>query len=528
MAKTVDLRTYLLLEKAFVRRLQRSWKQKSAPIYAAITQACLDHNWNEARRLVPELDMAEVGTENREWITYMLLSCAVFGANTVAKKKPSFVGVGSFDTFLKQTTSNILQYLEFTATARVQMEALQLIATDEAEATRKVAFDPSQPRDKQGQWTRAGAGSTEVERQQLAGKYHMEGGHGPERAKWLVLNEAVMAADEVVFEAREVHNPLRRSMEKKYGDTWLWDSKAFGEPTKDPEYPAYLASKEKLLAAHEARRQANKTLKDQEPFMRKEVVTNLSTDVAEKMGVSPRIIDVVHKDPREFTVGEKQFTEAGHYDPSTGRIELNAQNISYGDTPSVKGITAHELSHAIYHSLKLEVDAEHAQYLKKALTPDGSQHTEWYKERFELVPGMMATRRIKPEYKEELYKEFPAAAAMAGLSDGGLFQGISQRMVDEDGHSAYARSYWTPEARAARGHSYDSAINESIAEITRWLTYPGSWHEPSMPQPTSPWVKLTQAMHEWYAERQAMFEDSARYHPPDAKGRKYGEPGYNT
>ena len=157
MASTVDLRTYLLLERAFVRRLQRSWRQHSAPIYAKITKACLDHNWNEARRLVPELDMAEVGTTNREWIQYMLLSCAVFGANTVAKAKPSFVGVGSFDTFLKQTTNNMLQYLEYTATARVQKEALQLIATDEAEATRKVAFDPSQPRDEKGRWSQTGS-----------------------------------------------------------------------------------------------------------------------------------------------------------------------------------------------------------------------------------------------------------------------------------------------------------------------------------------------------------------------------------
>lgn len=143
---TIDLRTYVLLERSFARRLQRSWAVYSAPIYAKITQACLDHQWDEARRLVGDLDMTEVGTQQREWITYMLLSCAVFGASVVAKRKPSFVGVGTFDTFLKQTTNNMLQYLEYTGTSQVQEAARQLIAEDEAKtkALPKVAFDESE------------------------------------------------------------------------------------------------------------------------------------------------------------------------------------------------------------------------------------------------------------------------------------------------------------------------------------------------------------------------------------------------
>ena len=156
MAKTVDLRMYLLLERAFVRRLQRAWRKQSAPTYTRITQACLDHKWDEARRLVTDLDMTEVGTENREWITYMLLSCAVFGAGTVSKSKPSFVGVGSFDTFLKQVTNNVLQYLEYSGTARVQEEALQSIAEDEAKS-KALKFDPHQLRDEKGRWTSGGA-----------------------------------------------------------------------------------------------------------------------------------------------------------------------------------------------------------------------------------------------------------------------------------------------------------------------------------------------------------------------------------
>ena len=153
MPKIIDLRTYLLLERAFIRRLQRSWQQQSAPIYAAITKACTDHEWDKARRLVTDLDMTEVGTENREWITYMLLSFAVFGASTVKKGKPSFVGAGSTDTFLKQVTNNFLQYLEHGATAQIQAEALQLIAEDEAK-TKAVKFDYDQLRGPNGRWVK--------------------------------------------------------------------------------------------------------------------------------------------------------------------------------------------------------------------------------------------------------------------------------------------------------------------------------------------------------------------------------------
>lgn len=164
MAKTVDLRTYIALERAFLRRLLRTWRIQSAPIYQKITQACLDHKWDEARRLVPDLDMAEVGTENKEWITYMLLSCGVFGANMVARGKPSFVGVGTFDTFLKQTTNNMLQYLEHNATAQIQKDALQLIAEDEAK-TKAIKFDESKhPRDGKGRFAYHGTSNELAEK----------------------------------------------------------------------------------------------------------------------------------------------------------------------------------------------------------------------------------------------------------------------------------------------------------------------------------------------------------------------------
>lgn len=132
MPRKIDFRTYLTLEKALARRLLRDWQKQSGPVFLAITKACNERKWDDARRLVSELDMKDIGRDNREWLKYLLRALAIYGAEMVAKDKPSFVGVGSFDMTLNQVTATILQYLEFGATRMVQQEALQLIAEDEA------------------------------------------------------------------------------------------------------------------------------------------------------------------------------------------------------------------------------------------------------------------------------------------------------------------------------------------------------------------------------------------------------------
>jgi RNA binding exosome subunit len=692
MAKTIDLRTYLLLERAFARRLQRSWQQQSAPLYAHITQACLDHKWDEARRLVPDLDMTEVGTENREWIQYMLLSCAVFGASTVKKGKPSFVGVGTFDTFLKQVTNNMLQYLELSATAQVQAEALQLIAEDEAK-TKALKFDPSQLRDERGRWSQTGTaafkawfGNSKVVDEQgrpevvyhgtvtredfeafeesprkdgiyfadkavvgdyMSGrrderpraipvflkmenplivdsedpeirrgikekekgmpihvdqvrgwairlarakghdgvifknfsdeKYYtpfpwegniyvvfdpkqiksaignvgafdptdpritkwdeakhprdkegqfassgeikrriesnltelkLEGGGGPERAKWVKLNDTLMEVTDFYMDAKEEHRKYIEGFDKQLldlADTGADMDAMAALETKLYTSPEYYVSLDKRTAAAKVMNQAEIDLKAQTPAMAKEVVTNLATQVAKRLKIDPSIIDVVYKDGQEFTVGDKHFTEAGHYTPSTGRIELNAGNIHYGNASGVKGIVAHEISHAIYHTLKDEAEKEFERYLAKAIDPhDSDKYTEWFHERFDKGAATNWMRKLKPEYRVEMVWEFPASAVLAQMSDGEIFSGISERMVNENGHSQYAKSYWAKEAIAIRGRgTYEIAINETIAEVTRYITYPSSWHLPDQaPQPSSPWVKLTQAMHYWYGKQQ--------------------------
>lgn len=132
----MDIRTFITLENALTRRLQKDWQKRAVPIYAAIQKACLEKRWENARYLVSQLDMTETGTENREWIKYLLLSCFLFGAARVAKEKPLVDGL-TFDKTLNQVTQNILTYLEHSATEQVQQTALQLIAQEELKTVKK-------------------------------------------------------------------------------------------------------------------------------------------------------------------------------------------------------------------------------------------------------------------------------------------------------------------------------------------------------------------------------------------------------
>lgn len=137
----MDFRTYLELETALTRRLQKSWRGMSAPIYAEITEACQAKQWDKARQLVGKLNMSQVGAENREYIRYALMALAVFGAGMTEAEEPKFLEDPEHAQILDQTTSNVLQYLQHGATADVQERALQLIADAQAVPVKKSESD---------------------------------------------------------------------------------------------------------------------------------------------------------------------------------------------------------------------------------------------------------------------------------------------------------------------------------------------------------------------------------------------------
>ena len=71
-------------------------------------------------------------------------------------------------------------------------------------------------------------------------------------------------------------------------------------------------------------------------------------------------------------------------------------------------------------------------------------------------------------------------------------------MIKEDGHSAYAEVLLDSGRRTSVGRHMRQPSNETMAEVTRYLTNPQSWHEKKTPDPDSPWVVTTQLIHEWY------------------------------
>jgi hypothetical protein len=135
----VELRDYLKLERAFTKRLVKAWRDKCGPTCTAIEQACSAGEYDKALSLVPDLDLTEVGTEQREWIKFYLRAHCVFGASLAGKDSPGFVSTGWYDTLLNNVTSVLLQYLEYNATTAVQDSARQLIATLKERSVQKAS-----------------------------------------------------------------------------------------------------------------------------------------------------------------------------------------------------------------------------------------------------------------------------------------------------------------------------------------------------------------------------------------------------
>jgi hypothetical protein len=117
--------------------------------------------------------------------------------------------------------------------------------------------------------------------------------------------------------------------------------------------------------------------------------------VAEKMHFDPKRIDVVNTPPRTFHIGNRQYDEAGHFMPSTGRIEINANQMSTAPG-GVESMIAHEITH----------DAFNEAYVK------------W---------GVEAGKKVPPDEVRNFEK---------------FITGNADQLSKEDGVSDYSRAYW--------------------------------------------------------------------------------------
>lgn len=168
-------------------------------------------------------------------------------------------------------------------------------------------------------------------------------------------------------------------------------------------------------------------------------------------------IDVVDQAPRAFTVGTRQFNEAGHFDPATGRIQLNARVLADLNTSAIKGVASHEIMHAQQDHVDRLRAAEHA--VIKALPTD------------EYARLFQANGYARPEARGELAFRYPASAAYARTWGDSYLNEEADKdnytaMMKEDGVSEYSKAYWAPEAMRGSG-SLARAVGETLAEVRR-------------------------------------------------------------
>ncbi len=228
---------------------------------------------------------------------------------------------------------------------------------------------------------------------------------------------------------------------------------------------------------------------------RMDIVSRRATEVAEQLGVDPKIIHVVDKDPPQFKVGDVQFSEAGHFDPRTGQIEINARNAYNPSMYVTNGLVAHECFHAMYDKVQEAHNAERRELTALLKGPDGDKY--WTKAGF-----------ARPEMVAELSQRFPVSAVFAKTWGGEFLNTSSENdkskvMQTEAKRSAteYAKAYWSDEAMRGSSGSLDRARNETLAETTRYLVTTTStqaaanWHEAL---PSRNWVTLAKGIHAAY------------------------------
>lgn len=230
--------------------------------------------------------------------------------------------------------------------------------------------------------------------------------------------------------------------------------------------------------------------------------------IATEMHFDPDRIDVVDQEPREFEVAGQKLHEGGHYNPRTGRIQVNVRELGEGSfTP---GLVTHEILHAQEDTLHRVSQAEHDEI--RAHFRSGT--TVGQKDRLFSVSGFPRDNRIA-----EIEARWPASATLAKYHpQGDSYLGAWKQdasghwkfddteyttrlnvMKEEDGASAYSRLYWQRDAASGHGYS-SSSIGETAAETARYQHQApkARWHErDTSGKPTVPskrWQAYTNAI----------------------------------
>jgi hypothetical protein len=195
-------------------------------------------------------------------------------------------------------------------------------------------------------------------------------------------------------------------------------------------------------------------------------VRGAADEVARSMNFDPALIAVRDRgnSPRTFELNGKKLTEGGHYNPHTGRIEVNAQ---FGVD---RGLIVHEIQHAQWDYVNSQ-----AKFEQSAL------RDRWAREQAADFTGtsyFLKNGKIQAKYRDEFEKQMPHTSVLARAGLGSKELGIKadiEGMKFDDGVSNYSREYWT-KAEKERGFDLRShttnyvgelAVNETLSEVAR-------------------------------------------------------------
>jgi hypothetical protein len=187
--------------------------------------------------------------------------------------------------------------------------------------------------------------------------------------------------------------------------------------------------------------------------IRKEAFESVSkrvVDMASKAGFGGEV-HVIDEAPKAFTVGGKEFNEAGHYTPSDGSITINLRN-AYDDF--LPHLIQHEVMHDKFAAAEAMRTREHKEM--QDLMIGKGEYDKW----------LRPSGEPRDEMRAEIEKRWPMSALFAKtIGDSYLEMGADPAgMKIDDGVTEYSKAYWSPEEQGKSG-AYWNAVNETLAEM---------------------------------------------------------------
>jgi hypothetical protein len=185
-----------------------------------------------------------------------------------------------------------------------------------------------------------------------------------------------------------------------------------------------------------------------------QVVTESVANLSKKFKVAPEDVEIVTHEGRKFKVGDREFTEGGHYSPSTQKVQINARYIQ--TKKQADQIIAHEMTHHAWHEVQRAQQSERSGV--EAIFR-GERFKEFY------YPG---SGYLREEKAEEFGKMFPATRLMGkygmdsyGTTRDEATKNVLDKLKKDDGVTDYSEAYW-----AAAERNLDIRVNETLAEIS--------------------------------------------------------------